>query len=106
MKLYFLTLVFTLISCVNGENFTSSITEGESFFLCFPSMHSTYPKLSFEEKLEIEKEISLEKSKRKLNCEIFSDLISAENNLKRINQEEMERKIRTCRYRGEPCTYD
>ena len=106
MKLYFLILVFILTSCATGTNFVSTISEGESFFLCFPSANTDYSRLTLEEKVEIQKIITLEKSKRELDCEIFSDLTSAEDNLKQINQEQMERKLRTCRYRGEPCTYD
>ena len=106
MKLYLLTLFFILTSCATGTNFASTITEGVSFFLCFPSANTAYSRLSLQEKVEIQKIITLEKTKRELDCEIFSDLMSAEDNLKQINQKEMERKLRTCRYRGEPCTYD
>ena len=62
MKLYFLILVFILTSCANGTNFASTISEGESFFLCFPSANTDYSRLTLEEKVEIQKIITLEKS--------------------------------------------
>ena len=47
-----------------------------------------------------------EKGKRELDCDKFIDLTSAEENLKSINQAEMDRKLGKCRYRNRPCTYD
>ena len=58
------------------------------------------------EKIKIQKKIVLEKERRNLDCSQFSELLSAEENLKNINQEEMNRRLNKCRYRGEPCRYD
>ena len=58
------------------------------------------------DKLDPKKNILLEKERRNLDCSQFSELLSAEENLKNINQEEMNRRLNKCRYRGEPCRYD
>ena len=44
--------------------------------------------LLMEEKLRFKK-IALEKDKRNLDCSKFTDLLSAEENLKNINQQEL-----------------
>ena len=40
--------------------------------------------LTLEDKIEIQKQITLEKDKRNLDCEQFTDLTSAEQHLKNI----------------------
>ena len=40
-----------------------------------------------------QKKIALEKDKRNLDCSKFTDLLSAEENLKNINQQELDRRL-------------
>lgn len=106
MKVFYLLIIPLLVSCASGVNLISSIDKEDNFFLCFPSANNNYTRLSIEEKIEIQKKIALEKERRNLDCSQFSELLSAEENLKNINQEEMNRRLNKCRYRGEPCRYD
>ena len=106
MKTFLLIIFFVLSSCSTGANFASKISEGDSFFLCFPSANTAYSELSLEEKVELQKKIALEKNKRNLVCEEYSELTSAEDNLEQLNQREMSRRLNKCIYRGEPCRYD
>ena len=106
MKVFYLLIIPLLVSCASGANLISSIDKEDNFFLCFPSANNNYSRLSIEEKIEIQKKIVLEKESRNLDCSQFSELLSAEENLKNINQEEMNRRLNKCRYRGEPCRYD
>jgi len=104
--IYTLLILSLLISCASGNNLISTIEKEDNFFLCFPSANNSYSMLPMEEKIEIQKKIALEKDKRNLDCSKFTDLLSAEENLKNINQQELDRRINKCRYRGEPCRYD
>ena len=106
MKVFYLLIIPLLVSCASGANLISSIDKEDNFFLCFPSANNNYSRLSIKEKIEIQKKIVLEKERRNLDCSQFSELLSAEENLKNINQEEMNRRLNKCRYRGEPCRYD
>ncbi len=106
MKYFFLPFLFLLSSCSSEVNFASKIIKGDSFFLCFPSSSTIYAQLSLEEKAEIQKLITIEKNNRNLVCDEYSKLTSAEENLKEINKQEMDRRLNVCRYRGEPCRYD
>ena len=106
MKVFYLLIIPLLVSCASGANLISSIDNEDNFFLCFPSANNNYSRLSIEVKIESQKKIVLEKERRNLDCSQFSELLSAEENLKNINQEEMNRRLNKCRYRGEPCRYD
>ena len=106
MRIYYLLILYVLNSCAIGGSNLSSIDRAEEFFLCFPETDNNYLILPLEKKASIQKEIIKEKGKRKLDCGKFIDLTSAEENLKSINQAEMDRKLGKCRYRNRPCTYD
>ena len=81
-----------LISCASGTNLISTIEKEDNFFLCFPTANNSYSMLSMEEKIEIQKKIALEKDKR-IDCSKFTNLLSAEENLKNINQQELDRRL-------------
>jgi len=106
MKASSLLILPLLISCASGTNLISTLEKEDDFFLCFPTANNSYSMLSIEEKIEIQKKIAFEKDKRNLDCSKFTDLLSAEENLKNINQQELDRRLNKCRYRGEPCRYD
>ena len=106
MKAISLLILPLLISCASGTNLISTIEKEDNFFLCFPIAIIFYSILSMEEKIEIQKKIALEKDKRNLDCSKFTDLLSAEESLKNFNQQELNRRLNKCRYRGEPCRYD
>ena len=90
MKASSLLILPLLISCVSGTNLISTIEKEDNFFLCFPTANNSYSMLSMEEKIEIQKKIALEKDKRNLDCSKFTNLLSAEENLKNINQQELD----------------
>jgi hypothetical protein len=99
-----LVLFFSSCSLV-GSNI-KSIDTSDDFFLCFPETDLEFSKLDFEERLLIQRKISLERMERELTCEDYSNYASGEESLKKINQEELDKKTGKCRYRGEPCHYD
>tara|TARA_B100001109_G_scaffold188620_1_gene155290 strand:- start:543 stop:797 length:255 start_codon:yes stop_codon:yes gene_type:complete len=82
------------------------IKKVDNFFLCFPETDSEYQYLKLEEKIEIRKQISEEKFNRNIDCGIFSDYMSGEQNLNNINAEERRKELGDCMHRGEPCRYD
>lgn len=106
MKRFSLPFILFLFSCSTEVSFASMIAKEDSFFLCFPSTNTSYSQLTLEKKAEVQKLITLEKNRRNLLCEEYSELTSAEENLKEINKQEMDRKLNTCMYRSEPCRYD
>ena len=99
-------LFMILSSCSLVQSNTSSVKKSNDFFLCFPDTDLVFYKLDLEQKLEIQSQINIEKIARNLTCEDYANYASGEENLKRINQEELDKKIGKCRYRGEPCRYD
>lgn len=99
-------LVLFISSCSLVGSKIKSIDTSDNFFLCFPETDLEFSKLDFEGRLQTQKEISLEKLARNLTCEDYSNFASGEESLKKINQEELDKKTGKCRYRGEPCHYD
>ena len=106
MKIASLIICLSLTACASGSILLFQVEKEDDFFLCFPTTKNSFSMLTLEDKIQIQKQITLEKERRDLNCEQFTDLTSAEQHLKNINQEEMNRRLNWCTYRGEPCRYE
>lgn len=106
MKILNILLILLLSACALNANYTDSIDQLNDFDLCFPES-GRISIMEINEKIAIQKAIIEEKAKRNLTCDGYSNFVSGEENLKSINQEEMDRKLGKCRLgTSKPCRYD
>ena len=96
---------FLLFSCSTTQ-INLPIKKVDNFFLCFPETDSEYQYLDLEKKIEMKQQISQEKFSRNLDCGIYSNYVSGEENLSDINAEQRRKETGDCMHRGEPCRYD
>ena len=90
-------IFFFLFSCSTTQ-INLPIKKVDNFFLCFPETDSEYQYLDMEKKIEMQQQISQEKFSRNLDCGIYSNYVSGEENLSDINAEQRRQRHDDTRY--------